>query len=129
MEDDFKQIILLSENEEKDKACVIAALKDLEKCEMIVKEKEFWILKRPFSSYEQTVTIHPPLCHAIAEEINLFCDLIKADTDRCDPSGIRDRDIGNILMLYKGVKAQQEESDGMESWVGPTDENDDEKND
>ena len=55
-EKDFKKIIPLSEDIDVDKACLEAALEELEKHEMIVKkehgDKEFWILKRPYSSFE-----------------------------------------------------------------------------
>jgi hypothetical protein len=121
VEEDFKQVVPISESIKKDKACLIAALKELEKHEMVTrqeyKEGEYWILKRSFASFEQSVTIHPPLAHAIAEEINLFCDLIKDDTDRCDPSILRDTDIGNLLMLYKTLRAQQAGEDDIESWI------------
>tara|TARA_R100000808_G_scaffold24932_1_gene59533 strand:+ start:15424 stop:15882 length:459 start_codon:yes stop_codon:yes gene_type:complete len=130
-EKDFKKIIPLSEDIDVDKACLEAALEELEKHEMIVKkehgDKEFWILKRPYSSFEQTITLHAPLAQAIAEEINSFCDIIKDDTDRCDPTSIRDTDIGNLVMLYKSVKPTPEaDKDNMESWfnLGPDEKKD-----
>ncbi len=108
LERDFKKIILISENEEEDYACFQAALKDLETQGMIVKENykdtEYWILKQPFSSFEQNVTINPHLAKTIAQEINTFCDKIQDDTDRCNVGNITEKDIGNIVFMYQHLK-------------------------
>jgi len=105
---DFQKIVLISTDEEEDYACFHAALGDLESQGMVVKEThkdtEYWILKQPFSSYEQNIKINPHLAKMIAEEINNFCDQIQDDSDRCDVSGITERDIGNIVFMYQTAK-------------------------
>jgi len=105
---DFQKIVLISTNEEEDYACFIAALKDLEGQGMVSRETrkdtEYWILKQPFSSFEQSVKINSHLAKQIAEEINNFCDQIQDHTDQCDVSSITERDIGNIVFMYQTAK-------------------------
>lgn len=105
---DFQKIVLISTNEEEDYACFTAALKDLEGQGMVSREThkdtEYWILKQPFSSFEQSVKINSHLAKQIAEEINNFCDQIQDHTDRCDVSALTERDIGNIVFMYQTAK-------------------------
>lgn len=115
VETDFKKIVLISENETEDKAIFIAALKDLERQQMIVAEEsdgiQYWILKQPFRSYEQDVKIGAPVSQAIAEEINLFCEKIQDDTDKCDITSITEKDIMNLIYINQHYKALAGQND------------------
>ena len=119
MPTDFKQLVLISEHESRDKACFLAALKDLEKQQMVVREEQdgivFWILKQPFASFEQDVKIGAHICKGIAEEINLFCENIQDDTDKCDITNITEKDIMNLILInqhYKALAAQNDLTGG-----------------
>ena len=105
---DFQKIILISDNEKEDRACFAAALKDLEGQGMLAREEydgvEYWILKQSFSSFEQNIKMGAHICKAIAEEINLFCDQIGDDTDRCDVTDLAEKDIINLLFMYQHLK-------------------------
>lgn len=113
LSEDFSALVLISEEEERDSAAVLAALKQLEKIELIKKEnyhdKEVWLLNKPFSQFEQSVEISPVLASAIAETINDFCDMIEDDTDRCDCTDITDRDIRNLILMYEQAKSLAQE--------------------
>ena len=103
IEDDFNKVILISDSRERDIAATELALKSLEESNLIqkktIKEKEYWILSRPFGQYEQTVSVSAVIASGIAETINQFCDLIEDQTDRCDPTLITEKDIRNILIV------------------------------
>tara|TARA_Y100000593_G_scaffold14582_1_gene27876 strand:+ start:25553 stop:25993 length:441 start_codon:yes stop_codon:yes gene_type:complete len=105
---DFQQIILISDNSEEDKACFIAALKDLESAGMIarqtISETEYWILKRPYTSYDQDIKVSAHIAKAIAEEINTFCDTIDDPTDKCDAGNLGEKDVMNLLLMYQHSK-------------------------
>jgi len=68
----------VSESLEADKAAILAGLNNLEKLEMIssqkVGEQTFWVLKRPYSSIEQNVSISAPIANLISQFINSFCN-------------------------------------------------------
>ena len=100
----FLQVNPISYTVEKDKGVFELALKDLEQNELIssvdVEDKTCWVLKKPFTAYEQTVTLSPPVAMGLAQVINAACDEFGDDTDYCDPSRVDERDIRNLLLLY-----------------------------
>ncbi len=108
MEEDFKKLILISEEKERETACVTAALNHLESIDLIKKEKmeekEIWLLCKSFKQFEQNVEISADTCAVIADIINEFCDLIDDTTDYCDASSITEKDITNLLLIYQQTK-------------------------
>ena len=101
--DDFSKVILISENKSKDIAGLEAALSSLEQAELVKKQVDkkgtYWILNKPFTSYEQTVVIDSQLALSIAEVINNFCENQSDRTDVCDPSKISQKEIRNLVLL------------------------------
>jgi formyltetrahydrofolate synthetase len=108
LDEDFQKMILISEEKERDSACIVAALRHLESVEFIKKEKideqEIWLLKRPFAQFEQTVEISAETALLVAEAINRFCDLIDDKTDYCDCTCVTEKDIRNLLIVYEQTK-------------------------
>ena len=108
LEEDFNSIVLISENKERELACIELALESLEKAELIkpkeLNGKKYWILNKPWSQYESTVVINSRIAAGIAEVINEFCEIINDDTDLCDATDIKEKDIGNLLFMYRQAK-------------------------
>ena len=111
---DFNKLILLSENQDRDKATVLASLEDLENKELVSKTKfehsTYWILKQPFNTFPQNVEIQPQTALAIGELINKFCEVIQDDTDTCDSSNITGKDINNLVLIAGHLSTSTEES-------------------
>ena len=103
LEDDFKNVVPLSESVEKDKASLWCALLDFETMEMVksceIEGRRYWILRKGFDSFEQTVTLTPMVAATLAGMINTYCDVLEADGEKCDPANIQEKDIKNVLFI------------------------------
>ena len=84
---DFSRILPESTDKEEDRAVLLCALKDLQKIDFIQESNEYWVLKKPFSSFTQTVELPALLCLSIAQLVNGFCDILGNDSDNCDGLG------------------------------------------
>lgn len=123
MNSNFKDIFPISEDENKDKAILKAALKDLVKMEMVVEEEvagnTYYILRKPLDSMEQDIQVSHSLAMRISEIINRFCEKINDDRDQCDWKNITEKDItnlANIISYYYSIEeGSSEESSGEES--------------
>lgn len=115
MEDDYKNLVLISENPETDKITFILALEDLEKVDMIksytLGKKKTYILKKPFQSYEQSVVLSGLTASMVAHVINNFCDKIKDKRDYCDAKNISEKDIRNLAFLAELTTNKKEDLD------------------
>ena len=99
IERDFSKILPEEEKNKENIACLTSALQDFEVGELIKYNNDYWILKKPFSSFEQSTKISPALALSIAHLVNGFCEVIGTDTDYCDPSNIEEKDINNIVLI------------------------------
>ena len=103
LEENFKEIIPISENEDSDKAGILAALEDMEKVEVVkiqeYNDKKYYILKRPIESYDQTVTITYQTAYMIGTVVNEFCEKIKDHTDACDLANLTEKDLRNVALV------------------------------
>tara|TARA_R100000008_G_C3495073_1_gene120707 strand:+ start:280 stop:684 length:405 start_codon:yes stop_codon:yes gene_type:complete len=110
VEKDFKKIFLISENQEVDKATLLAALDSVEKQKIITKVEldgsPIYVLNRPLASLEQDVKIDYETATKVSEVINKFCHTIDDHKDVSDPLLITQKDIFNLAIL---VEALQEE--------------------
>ena len=108
MEEDFQDLVLITEDKEREMASILAGLKHLESMELIKKqlvgEREIWLLNKSFAQFEQTVELSADTCSVIAEVLNNFCDLIEDKTDYCDPTAICEKDVRNLLLIYEQTK-------------------------
>ena len=117
LERDTSKLILIHDGEDGEKkACVLAALSDFIEADLLSKstygDKDFFFLKRPFSSLEQTVSLNAVVATSVSEEVNRFCTLIDDSRDYCDPTSIQERDIGNlvnIIKFYRGEFSEKSE--------------------
>jgi hypothetical protein len=115
---DLNKLLVIHENEN-DKFPVIAALKNLLEENIIAIEEDLngdkiYFLNRKFEQMEQEIKINGALACNIADRINWFCqEVIKDESEICNPKEIKSRDLWNILhvldFLKKSVDSKQEE--------------------
>lgn len=115
---DLNKLLVIHENEN-DKFPVLAALKNLTEESILASidnssEEKVYFLNRKFEQMEQEVKINGALACNIADRINWFCqEVIKDESEICDPKEIKSRDLWNILhvldFLKKSVDSKQEE--------------------
>ena len=104
-DDISKALLTISEHPEHERAAAICALRDFEKADIVSKldtpdgTSTFWILKKPFASYQQTVVIDPDLALALADFINQFCESTQDKTDLCDSRSVTTKDIKNLYLI------------------------------
>ena len=103
MDEHFKSVVLISENEKIEKACVEIGLEDL--CEMgviIIREeggKNFWILRKPLSHYEQKVELSASTAMTLSHVLNEICVALGNKEDKCDPLRITENDVNNLITV------------------------------
>lgn len=116
-ENNFKDLIFVTNNIEEDKACFLCALEDLEKTDLVrsseVKGKKYWTLKKSFDAYGQTVTITHLVANRVATIINTFCETIDDRTDECDPKGITENDIKNLTFICEHFAKSNKDKDSI----------------
>lgn len=114
MEDNYKDLILISENPDKDKMAINLALEDLEKNEIlkcfISGKIKTYILKKPLNNYDQNILIGGITANMVAKIINDFCDKIKDKRDYCDAKSIVEKDIRNLIFLASMATTEKQES-------------------
>ena len=119
----FKDFFMISEDADKDKAILTAALNDLCKMEVIVQQeihgKTFFILRKPLESMDKDVKIPHTLAMQMGETINRFCDKIEDQRDACEWSSITEKDLVNLVniihyyyTLEDGANESLEEEEG-----------------
>jgi len=108
MEKDFKKIILVSEEQERDRASLLCALDSLEKYEVIqssvlnpgaAEEQKVWTLSRPLESMSQNLELTYDLAGMVATVINDFGTAIGRKDGVCDPSQINADNIRDLVFI------------------------------
>ncbi len=116
LERDCSKLILIHDGEDGEKkACVLAALSEFIDADLLSKSEygdiEFFFLKRPFASMDQTVSLNAVVAASVSEEVNNFCQLINDERDFCDPTSIRERDVGNLINIIRFYRGDFSEDD------------------
>jgi hypothetical protein len=112
---DTKQIVPLTENEGVDNGILRLALDNFTKNEMMkafkVDDEEYWVLNKPWATFEQTVTIGPGTAHVISQVINEACEQFKDERDVCDPLHITEKDVQNLLQIINMYSREGQQED------------------
>src|ERR1017187_3260455 len=97
VDDDFKKLVLISLEEERDKAAIYLALKGLETIGVIasstVGEKIWWVLSRPLITLPQTIELSYNTARFITDIVNNYCEAKKDTMNLADVSNIKEKDI------------------------------------
>jgi len=124
MDENFRDIIMITDQPSRDRASVQSALDDWVKSEILTVQKDYsweesppkdiYILKKSLDSNEQSISIHPNLAGFMMDEINGFCELIEDKTDWCDARNVSSKDIMNLLHILHFYKGKYREAIGEE---------------
>jgi hypothetical protein len=109
--DNLKDVVLIIESYDADLAAIYAALSEFEKANLVarssVEKKEFWTLKRSFSTFEQNVAVSATTAQSIADLINLFGQTFHDDDWQADPLNIKEIDLLRITELTNQLLKKQ----------------------
>jgi hypothetical protein len=107
-EQNIKDIILVSDTPERDKAAFLCALNDLTENLVLgvteVGERKIWVVKKALEAYDQSVDVSYPLALEIANCLNHMCDVLNDYTDQCDPRNLSTKDIMNLTFVCKTLQ-------------------------
>ena len=106
LERDLKQVVAIFEDEKETKIIMKMALSDLCEAKLIrvCEDEKYYILNKPFASYQQNPEISNFVAGYVSKEINDFCELIQDDTDMCDSGNITEKDIKNLCHIIDYYK-------------------------
>lgn len=116
---DLNKLLVIHENEN-DKFPVLAALKNLTEESILASidnssEEKIYFLNRKFEQMEQEIKINGALACNIADRINWFCqEVIKDESEICDPKEIKSRDLWNILHVLDFLKKTVDNKEAQE---------------
>lgn len=116
---DLNKLLVIHENEN-DKFPVLAALKNLTEESILASmdnssEEKIYFLNRKFEQMEQEIKINGTLACNIADRINWFCqEVIKDESEICDPKEIKSKDLWNILHVLDFLKKTVDNKEAQE---------------
>jgi hypothetical protein len=106
-----KDLIVVEEDEEVKNACLICSLNEMEKAGILrsceVNGEKYWILYKSLESFTQTVEINSLVAAAIASVINDMCGELGADSEKCDPRNINEKDLKNLIYMASKVSSEE----------------------
>lgn len=116
LEEDFLKLVIVSSDEERDKASLLCSLKNLEKYEIIQRQevdykkekKPIWILERPLQSMPQKIEIDYDLALSIAHVVNDAAEKYNVKESVCDAGNITADNLKDLLVLA-GINLKSEE--------------------
>lgn len=101
--DDFKKVIPITEDKEKDLAGLRIAMKEFEELGLVKHSKledgDIWFLKKHINNFEQYVLLDGETAHEVAEIINKFCSKIDDKKDLANPLKISHLDIKSLMLI------------------------------
>jgi len=118
LDKDLIHVNPISDAVERDKAVFLLALKDLESSELLANGdaqsgkgiETVWILKKPFTAFEQSVVISPSVAMALSQVINNACEEFGDDSDYCSAANLQEKDVRNLILLYNHMREAREEN-------------------
>jgi hypothetical protein len=114
-EKELIKILKISESPDEDKAAIMASLVEFEKNGWVKKvlfgNKNYWILNKPFTAFEQSVAVSAPTAQAIAEMINKTCEILNLEKEKCDPTNLTDKDLRNLVSICWNLSEKKTEEE------------------
>jgi len=122
-EKNIREIILVSDSPDRDKAAFLCCLDDLEKSEILGSTmvgdsdaRKIWVLKKSIAAYDQTVDIPYPLALEISKCLNQMCEVLEDYTDQCDPQALSQKDIMNLMFICKTLQNPPPQENNLTSF-------------
>ena len=112
LEEDFIKLMVVSDDEDRDKASLLCSLSNLEKYEVIqsqeTKNKKIWIVERPLESMPQKIDIDYSLALSIAHVINEAAEKYRVKESVCDTGNITADNLKDLIVLA-GINLKSED--------------------
>lgn len=99
MDNNFKQVVLVTETPDEDRAAIELGLKKWEEMNIVEKSGDYWVLSRALASMDQNVTINSETALMISTFTAKYAETIGDKTYACDPSNIQESDIQALIGL------------------------------
>lgn len=103
LKDDFKKVIPITEDKERDLAGLRIAMKEFEELGFVKHSKsgdgDIWFLKKDICNFEQYVLIDGETAFDISDIINKFCEKINDKKDLSSPLKISQSDIKSLMLI------------------------------
>jgi hypothetical protein len=113
-EKNVKDVILISDTPERDKAAFLCCLDELVLNEVLgvteIKERKIWVLKKNLQAYDQSVDVPYPLALEVAGCIHRMCDVLGDYSDEADPKALSTKDIMNLTFICKTLQGPPPDS-------------------
>lgn len=107
----IRSVILVSEDEELSKAALLCALCEMEKAGILrsceIEGEKYWILYRSLEAFPQTIEINGLVAAGIASVINDMCGSLEAESEKCDPRNVTEKDLKNLIYMASKVLPEQ----------------------
>lgn len=107
----MRSVILVSEDEELSKAALLCALCEMEKAGILrsceIGGEKYWVLYRSLEAFPQTIEINGLVAAGIASVINDMCSSLEAESEKCDPRNVTEKDLKNLIYMASKVSPEQ----------------------
>lgn len=123
LEDDFLKLMIVSGDEERDKASILCSLKNLEKYEILQSHevsfkketKRIWVLERSLESMPQKIDIDFDVAVSIAHVVNDAAEKYNVKESACDAGNITADNIKDLIVLAgMNLKSEDELDNNIE---------------
>lgn len=115
--DNMKDVVLISEDFDAEWATLNAALVEFERANVVIKssvpnsksqkktpeQKDFWVLKKKFSSYEQNVAVSSNVALLLANLINETGEAFGEEDWVADPLNLKEMDILRVTEFCRAL--------------------------
>lgn len=112
-ETDFPRLTLISEDPDSERAAILLALEELEKGGWVkkinYKNKLFYILVKPFESYNQDLQISSKTAMTLSNLLNESYKALNINSEKCNPSEIKENDIKNLIFICSEILNKKSE--------------------
>ena len=114
---DFISLMEISDTPDEDKAAYYCALRQLEEQQMVSfykgnKNQKMWILQRNLQQCDQEIKINYLTAMQMGHVINSFCEVMKNEQNKCNPSQITEEDIRSLVFINQTLASTDEDKGG-----------------
>ena len=114
LEEDFLKLILISNDEERDKASVLLALDSLKEAgmikEILIQENKVWVLERSLEKLSQKLEVDHSIALEMAKVLNDAAEKYNVKNSVCDPQNLTSDNLKDLIVLA-GVTTKVDELD------------------
>lgn len=112
LERDYSKLLLITDtSDEEKKAGILGALEDFIETGFVKKAEyegvAYYILSKPFSAFDQHITINAQTAQMVSRSINNFCQVMGDKRDWCDVNNVSERDVINLTNIIHIISERE----------------------